>query len=1200
MIRTIFHVADIHIKKANHGHILFSWKKLIELMNKHTENKILIIAGDIFDHKMYLEASDIELFYTMMSMLDDAKIRTFMMPGNHDYNINGSNDDKVKALMDVCRFENIKHFSTSATHDYKNLSMCFHSPIDGNQPKPTEGKTSIAIVHEPLTGSKTDGGITFRRQRFCASDFTNSFHMTMVGDIHMPQLLAPNVAYCGSFVQTNKGEGIEHGCMVWDVANGRPTFVALEQLSVHINVFANANELRTPMPDVVARSINLYHENCSEGFVASLGTKVKQQFDRDIDSSINKTKTTETIERATSTEINKLLAKQMSGLGVESAQLNRIIEYHLSLFDCTKHKTVADWRIKFLAWNNMYCYGENNYINFDDLANLSAIAGQNKIGKSSIIDILILILFNETVRGSKRHALNVDSTKGHIKCVVSAGKDEYAIERVWIDKNTSIVRLFLNGQNISGTDITETYKLLAEIVGTKKQFINSVAALQQRQFLVDIGAKERYELVCRMMELDRLRDAEDTNASTLRNSKKQLSLIKVPIDKVDKLNKIRNTTIDHQTELKQLNAQYTELRKRQATISADIVPNVRSMVSINIDMRKIVIKKVIENIPQLSTEIEEKEVAIRLAQQEVSSIVAMIANIVIPKNVAELRRKVACDGDVDAMGRRIIELKTVVATSSHIVEERRKLIVGKTDGRVLPEKYFDDMELEYSGAQKQIDDLRVELLRVQFAYANKLIGSKMSWNDDCTKCCENKNCFLGKQLGNEYVEKAERQLNTLISDTEKKRKKIDVERAQNKIHTDNAQHLAEIDTQKKKIILAERELATLSDQYDCLLNVAKLKNELDAIERNIVVLDELTQRKKEKEIFLTSEKNQIMLMRKRLSDAKEYVSALERMRLLEDELSVAEQSETSAKEVREIEIEMFRVDKLIDELNKAIGQLVAELSTTKQEIENDKKTVSTIDGLKRNIADMELYNNLINHKNGLPVKMMENTCAGIEKSANKILDAVADFQISVVFDKEIHINVGQVSAEQSSGYQKFLIDLILRQVLCTLTLSAHPRILFIDEGFGSLDTKNFDIVCREMLPRLAARFDKVIIISHVPGIHTHIAANCVIQKIDGRSHVQFGRANASLLTTNAVADHLEKQATMKEENRAKKKVAESKETEKMASDAKSAGLSVFERLNDKELRCKVCDKILKVRNGAAEKHIVSAGHIKKFKGTSST
>lgn len=1195
MIRTVFHVADIHIKKANHDHILFSWKKLIELINSHTESKILIIAGDIFDHKMYLEASDIALFYNMMVLLDQSNIITFMMPGNHDYNINGSNDDKVKALMDVCRFENIKHFSTSETHDFQNLSLCFHSPIDGKQPKPTEGKTSIAIVHEPLTGSKTDGGITFRKQRFSASDFSDSFHMTMVGDIHMPQLLAPNVAYCGSFVQTNKGEGIEHGCMVWSVATNRPTFVALEQLSVHINIFANSNEVRTPMPNVAARSINLYHENCSDGFVASLGTKIKQQFDRDIDSSINKTKTTETIERATNSEINKLLSKQMGTLGVESDQLNRIIKYHLSLFDCSKHKTVADWRIKFLAWSNMYCYGENNYINFDDLANLSTIAGLNKTGKSSIIDILILILFNETVRGSKKQVIHTDSTKGFIKCVVLTGKDEYVVERVWIDKNTSIVRLFLNGKNISGTDIVETYKLFAEIVGTKKQFINSVAALQHRQFLVDIGAKERYELVCRMMELDRLRDAEDANASTLRNTKKQLSLTKVPTDKSNKIVELTERIDLCRNELTQLNKQYTDLRKRQTIISADIVPNVRSIAAINADICKIVSKKVNENIPQLTADIEEKEIAVRLANQELSSIIVMIGNIVVPNNVAELKRKVACDGDIDDIGRQIVEYKTTIATSKHIVSERRKMIVGKTDGKILPESYFDDLETEYIRKQKQIEELRAELLRVQFAYANKLIGSEMSWSDECEKCCANKNRFSGKQLGSEYVEKVERQLNVLISETDKKRKQIDLERAQNKSRIDNVQHLSEVETHTKQIAYAERELVTHLEKYDCLMNVAKLRGELEAIERNIAVLDDLNRRKTEKELFLNCERRHIAQLRRRLIEANEYVSATEKLRTLKDELAIAEQSETSAVEMRDIELEMFQIDKIIDEKNKLIGRLVAELSTVKQEIENDKKTILTINELKRDISDMELYNNLINHKNGLPVKMMENTCAGIEKSANEILDAVADFQISVVFDKEIHINIGQVSAEQSSGYQKFIIDLILRQVLCSLTLSAHPRILFIDEGFGSLDAKNFDIVCKEMLPRLASRFDKVIIISHVSGIHKHILTNCVIQKVDGRSHIQFGRADASLLTSNAVSEHLEKQAAAKDENRAKKKLAEAKDIEKMANDAKNAGLTVFERLNDKELRCKVCDKIYKVRNGVAEKHILSAGHIKKFK-----
>ena len=1190
MIHTVFHVADIHIKKANHDHIMFSWLKLIDLIISHSKSNILIIAGDIFDHKMYLEASDITLFNRMLRLLNDNKIRTFMMPGNHDYNINGANDDKIKALMESNGFEYVRHFSTSETCDYENLSICFHSPIDGERPKPSIGKKSIAVVHEPITGSKTDGGIVFRKQRFGVSDFTNDFNMTMIGDIHLPQVLAPNVAYCGSFVQTNRGEGIEHGCMMWNVETGLPTFTPLEQLSVHVRIFASEDKIKTVMPNVVARSVNLYHENCSENFLTLTNRQIKKQFNRELDSTTNKTKTNDTIEKATTSEINKLLVKQLRKSNVCQEQISRVVSIHAKLFDSIGRKFVHDWKIKFLSWSNLYCYGENNYINFDDLTNLSAIVGPNKTGKSSVIDILILALFNETIRGTKKHALNINSTKGFIKCVISVGKDVYLIERAWIDKHSNVVRLYLNDRNISGTDINETYKKLGMIVGSKKLFVNSVAALQHRQFLVDIGAKERYDLICRMMELDKLRDAEDQNFSNIRTAKKQLSALRVPEDKSIELLSATKKQEVNRVELTKLGNQISELRERQVLISGDIVAGCRKTKLIKSELSKFVDMQHVEcNADKLETNLREMELRMSIIKQEIITINDSIHAIPSPPtNLKELREKANCAGDISAIAQEIIELKTNIATAKAIISN--KPIVGN-NFTILPESYFDELDLKIDTSQYKIESMQSEMLSAQFAHANNLVGKKMVWNDSCADCCSNKVNFSAKEKND--IESIQKALNSEITIVDRLKERIVLDKKQNEISVKNVKNRDEINKQKKIILKSEKSLKLLSEQYDNLMNVTKIQNDLELIDRNIKILRDLNKRKEDKNAKLRSDMMVIAGVRKQLDEFRKYEKNRNLKISLEEELTIAEQSEYSTNEMYEIRAEISALEKKVAILSD--GKLAVEIANLVAQIENDKRVLSDIEKLKRTIVDMELYHNIINHKNGLPVKMMENTCKGIESSANDILSVIADFTISIVFDKEIHINIGQVSAEQSSGYQKFVIDLILRQVLCTLTLSAHPRILFIDEGFGSLDAKNFEIVCRKMLPRLASRFEKVIIISHVPMIHNHIPTNCVIRKIDGRSHIQFGVSNVELITTKLIDDFMNEKASNRTKSDIKKKAKVADELALLTIKAKEAGLSILERISDKELRCKACDRIIKVRAGSAEKHIASAGHIKKFK-----
>ena len=201
MVKQIFHIADLHIHGKNYSHIEHSWSKLMKTIVAVPDYKkdiILVIAGDVFDHKTWLTAGDISLFYKMMTDIENAEVRTMMMPGNHDYNINNSKDDKILALIENADYKYITYTSKSGIVVMDNIAFFIHSPVDWETPRPTEehkGLTTIAMVHEPLTNSKTCSCITFCQQRFSANDFSATFDMTMLGDIHMPQVLACNVAY---------------------------------------------------------------------------------------------------------------------------------------------------------------------------------------------------------------------------------------------------------------------------------------------------------------------------------------------------------------------------------------------------------------------------------------------------------------------------------------------------------------------------------------------------------------------------------------------------------------------------------------------------------------------------------------------------------------------------------------------------------------------------------------------------------------------------------------------------------------------------------------------------------------------------------------------------------------------------------------------------------------------------------------------
>ena len=186
----------------------------------------------------------------------------------------------------------------------------------------------------------------------------------------------------------------------------------------------------------------------------------------------------------------------------------------------------------------------------------------------------------------------------------------------------------------------------------------------------------------------------------------------------------------------------------------------------------------------------------------------------------------------------------------------------------------------------------------------------------------------------------------------------------------------------------------------------------------------------------------------------------------------------------------------------------------------------------------------------------------------------------------------------------------MRQVLCSLTYAAHPRLLFIDEGFGSLDKDNFDITCKKVLPGLASHFEKVIIISHITRIHDYTSTNCTIKKNGNNSQINFGQMIPGGSTLRVIDDHMESVRASLEERKQRKADSDIKkgheraekkaEKERLAVEAEADaqrkqnefGESIVEDIGEGNMKCLACLKVYKKRNGFAEKHVKSKGHMK--------
>jgi DNA repair exonuclease SbcCD ATPase subunit len=120
-----------------------------------------------------------------------------------------------------------------------------------------------------------------------------------------------------------------------------------------------------------------------------------------------------------------------------------------------------------LTFSNMFSYGKNNVI---DLSNnrITQLTAPNGSGKSSIAMIIQETLFNKNIKGIKKtDILNRWSKEKSWSTSLTFTKDDtnYQVDVVRSGAQTK-VKLIENGTDISDHKVLDTYKKIADIVGT--------------------------------------------------------------------------------------------------------------------------------------------------------------------------------------------------------------------------------------------------------------------------------------------------------------------------------------------------------------------------------------------------------------------------------------------------------------------------------------------------------------------------------------------------------------------------------------------------------------------------------------------------------------------------------------------------------------------------------------------------------------
>ena len=597
IVEKIYHLADLHIRNLKrHKEYREVFQKFLDNVDRdNIENSVIYLAGDIAHAKTEMSPELVREISWFLTECANRK-HTFLITGNHDCNLNNNYRlDVLTPIIENLDNERIHYLRDTGTYPFGNITFVVYSILDEkeNWPKAelVKGENTICLFHGPVNLAQTDIGYTVSSNSF-TTDMFEGFDMVMLGDIHKRQTLgSPTIAYAGSMIQQNHGEALDkHGYLLWDVESRTfeefdiPNDYGFYTLDVNDGVVPDVSD----MPKKPRLRVRISNTDPSQIKRALTQIKKKykvQEFTVTRMDTLSKQKTGNfddklAIGNVRDIEFQNELIKdylERQYLADEDTvdkiqQLNRDMNTKLVDDDVVPN---IQWIPKEFEFSNMFSYGENNKIRFDNAKGMVGVFAPNASGKSSLFDAISFCIFDKTSRTYMAKNI-MNNRKSNFYCKLSFQIDgvDYFIERtaklINKGKNVKVDVSFWREDggvitSLNGEQRRETNAMIQQYLGTYDDFVLTTLSLQGNNALfIDKSQTERKEILAQFMGVDVFdklysfaQEENRDNSSLIRKFKQD--------DFTQKLADIETTLKEKEAEYKlaeiQLNASKVEVEK---------------------------------------------------------------------------------------------------------------------------------------------------------------------------------------------------------------------------------------------------------------------------------------------------------------------------------------------------------------------------------------------------------------------------------------------------------------------------------------------------------------------------------------------------------------------------------------------------------------------------------------------------------------
>lgn len=589
--RILIHISDIHIRGYQYlDEMKFTfnelYKKIDLTIEKNKDAGICIVCtGDIYHSKLTVTNEYFSAAFDFFRELSN-RAPLVIIPGNHDLSL--PNKDRmdaispvIKALGDNTKYEIIystkseKWMGKFLTGEYQSIDIGFYfhhfaitdpknkwpTKKDFHPTAPGEKFFNVGLYHGSINNSKVDSGWVSRGNHDDVSLFAD-FDAALLGDIHICQMLTPTVGYPGSLRQNNFGETLDKGYLEWTIIDDKVDSVkrvVLDQkryfLTLNIGRLSDLEDIGELPLDCrirvkLTKEVDIVEEIKIKNKIQELYSPcgdveiILPEFIGQLDSKLDVDEEVDILhENIRDAEVQKSLIKKFfENKNLEDEDFEDLFEidkkYHSSIK--TDLMRNIKWTLKSMEWENLFSYGKSNKLDFEKLNGITAIIGENGSGKSSILDVLKLGIFNSiTKENSNKNFgyINSRCKNAEVSLKIGLNKDIYSIDRsikkigkVQDEKVDNEINFFkVDPQNnkkiLNGETKPNTNEAIRDTFGTADDFdVTSLSSQFGLSKFIDARGTERKKTISKFLDLEIFEEKYKLAIEEFKDTKSQLKL----------------------------------------------------------------------------------------------------------------------------------------------------------------------------------------------------------------------------------------------------------------------------------------------------------------------------------------------------------------------------------------------------------------------------------------------------------------------------------------------------------------------------------------------------------------------------------------------------------------------------------------------------------------------------------------------------